>query len=216
MINMNFEDQVWINTDAEEWTLSPNKAVWRKPLEREAAESGRATSLVKFAANATFTPHEHPGGEEIFVLDGVFSDEHGDYAAGSYLRNPANSHHTSFSRSGCTLLVKLNQFQADDHATVRIDTHQAEWFSGIHQVQIMPLHQFGTEHVCLVKWPKGERFNPNHGSKGEEVFILSGELREGQSIYPAHSWLRFPQTQIHALEAIEDSVIWLKAGHLPK
>ena len=60
----------------------------RKLLEREEAERGRATSIVRYAAGAAFNTHEHPLGEEIFVLEGVFSDENGDYPAGTYIRNP--------------------------------------------------------------------------------------------------------------------------------
>ena len=60
-------------------------------LERQGAESGRATSVVRYAPGSDFAAHTHTGGEEFIVLDGVFSDDSGDYSAGSYVRNPVGS-----------------------------------------------------------------------------------------------------------------------------
>lgn len=64
------------------------------------------TALVRWAPQTFFNPHRHWGGEEIFVVEGVFSDEHGDYPAGSWLRSPHMSQHQPFSREGCLILVK--------------------------------------------------------------------------------------------------------------
>jgi anti-sigma factor ChrR (cupin superfamily) len=44
----------------------------------------------------------------------VFQDEHGDFPAGSYVRNPPQSHHTPGSKPGCTMFVKLWQFAMRD------------------------------------------------------------------------------------------------------
>ena len=52
------------------------------------------------------TPHRHFGGEEIFVLEGVFADEFGEYPAGTWLRSPHMSMHKPFSREGCLIFVK--------------------------------------------------------------------------------------------------------------
>jgi anti-sigma factor ChrR (cupin superfamily) len=64
------------------------------------------TALVRWAPQTFFNPHRHWGGEEIFVIEGVFSDEHGDYPAGSWLRSPHMSQHQPFSREGCLIFVK--------------------------------------------------------------------------------------------------------------
>ena len=64
------------------------------------------TAMVRWAPDTYFNPHRHYGGEEIFVLEGVFSDEHGDYPQGSWLRSPHLSQHQPFSREGCLILVK--------------------------------------------------------------------------------------------------------------
>ena len=64
------------------------------------------TAMVRWAPDTYFNPHRHYGGEEIFVLEGVFSDEHGRYPQGSWLRSPHLSQHQPFSREGCLIWVK--------------------------------------------------------------------------------------------------------------
>jgi ChrR-like protein with cupin domain len=56
------------------------------------------------------------------VLEGVFQDEHGDYPTGTYVRNPPTSSHTPASEAGCTIFVKLWQFDPHDRTPVPIDT----------------------------------------------------------------------------------------------
>lgn len=215
MFNMDFTQRLAIDTQQQDWQASPAKGVWRKPLEREAKESGHTTSIVKYEAGSAFATHTHPLGEEILVLEGVFSDEHGDYPAGSYIRNPPGSQHAPFSQQGCTLLVKLNQFDPHDSSTVRIDTRNTPWRQGIGGLQVMGLHQFEHEHVALVKWPAGERFQPHRHFGGEEILVLSGEFRDEFGVYPTHTWLRSPHMSEHFPYVEQETVIWVKTGHLP-
>lgn len=215
MLNMNFNQRVVINTTEQAWQASPSKTVWRKPLEREAQESGHTTSVVKYDAGASFSQHSHPLGEEILVLEGVFSDEHGDYPAGTYIRNPPGSKHSPFSREGCVILVKLNQFNSADLEEVRIDTTSTPWLPGQGGLQVMPLHNFEHEHVALVKWPVGEVFKPHRHFGGEEIFVLSGTFKDEHGSYEKGSWLRNPHMSQHHPYVDEETVIWVKTGHLP-
>ena len=82
---------------------------------------------MRYAAGSAFSSHRHDGGEEILVLEGVFSDEHGDYPAGTYLRNPPGTSHQPHSVPGCTIFVKLWQFAADDNTAVQIDIRPASY-----------------------------------------------------------------------------------------
>src|SRR5664279_594806 len=125
MLNMEFARRVVIDTNALDWQPSPARGVWRKPLAREEAERGHATSIVRYDPGSSFARHAHPLGEEILVLDGVFSDEFGDFGAGTYFRNPPGSSHAPSSQPGCVLLVKLHQFLPGDTMQVRIDTAHA-------------------------------------------------------------------------------------------
>jgi len=214
-LNMDFATKVVIKTTEQDWVASPSPNVWRKPLARAAAEHGHSTSLVRFSPGSYFPEHTHPLGEEILVLEGVFSDENGDYPAGTYIRNPPGSRHAPFSREGCTLFVKLDQFDPDDASTVRMDTRSTPWLPGQGRLEVMPLHDYRGEHVALVKWPERERFQPHTHFGGEEILVLSGEFKDEHGSYPAGSWLRSPHMSRHHPFVEEPTVIWVKVGHLP-
>ncbi|WP_411360884.1 cupin domain-containing protein [Pseudidiomarina sp. YC-516-91] len=215
MLNMDFSQRVVIESAKSDWQPSPAAGIERKLLEREEAERGRATSIVRYAAGSRFNTHEHPLGEEIFVLDGVFSDETGDYPAGTYLRNPPGSAHAPFSEQGCTLFVKLHQFARADRATVRINTNTQRWLPGHGGLQVMPLHSFETEHVALVKWPAGEVFQPHRHYAGEEILVLSGEFIDEHGRYPKGTWMRSPHASKHTPHVEQETIIYVKTGHLP-
>lgn len=215
-LNMDFTQAVTIKTHQQEWLPSPKPGVWRKPLERLEAETGWTTSIVKYEPGARFTTHHHPFGEEIWVLEGVFSDEHGDYPAGSYLRNPPGSSHAPFSLQGCVIFVKLNQFDKHDLATVRINSEQQDWLAGIGGLTVMPLHNFSTQHTALVRWPAGEVFQPHRHFGGEEIFVLSGEFIDENGRYPSGTWLRRPHLSEHCPYVEQETVILVKTGHLPE
>ncbi|WP_323752281.1 cupin domain-containing protein [Marinobacter sp.] len=215
MLNMDFSQRVVIRTHELDWTPSPAAGVERKPLAREEAERGHATSIVRYTPGASFSRHEHPLGEEILVLEGVFSDENGHYPAGTYLRNPPGSGHAPFSKEGCTLLVKLHQFDQRDRTTICIDTTTAEWLPGIGGLKVMPLHDFEHEHVALVKWPPNEVFQPHRHFGGEEILVLSGEFCDENGRYPKGTWMRSPHMSQHHPFVEKETVIWVKTGHLP-
>ena len=215
MLNMDFSQPLVIKTAEMDWIPSPSPKVLRKPLEREAAESGHVTSIVQYLPEASFKQHSHPMGEEILVLEGVFSDETGDYGPGTYIRNPPGSAHTPFSKDGCVILVKLNQFKSDDLEFVRIDTQATAWQQGIGGLQVMPLHEFKGEHVALVKWPADEVFQPHSHFGGEEILVLSGTFNDEHGAYPKHSWLRSPHLSEHHPFVKQETIIWVKTGHLP-
>ena len=211
---MDFTKNVTINTSRQDWVKSPAKGVWRKPLAREDAERGHATSFVKYEPGAKFSAHGHPKGEEILVLEGVFSDESGDYPAGTYFRNPEGYSHAPYSKEGCVLFVKLHQFQKDDNRKVCIDTNTAIWQQGIGGLEVMPLHEHKGESVALVKWPAGEKFQPHTHFGGEEILVLSGEFIDEHGRYPAGSWIRSPHMSQHCPFVEQETVILVKVGHL--
>ena len=214
MLNMDLTQSIAIDTNQMEWEESPSKGVWRKPLAREAAEHGHTTSVVRYDAGSSFSPHKHPLGEEILVLDGVFSDEHGDYPAGTYLRNPPGSSHSPRSEPGCVLLVKLDQFDPQDSTTLSIDTNTDLWLDAEGGLQIMPLHDFDNESVALLKWPPEARLRTHQHYGGEEVFVISGSLFDEYGQYPAGTWMRSPHASEHCPYVEEETVIWIKTGHL--
>ncbi|MCP4186037.1 MAG: cupin [Gammaproteobacteria bacterium] len=214
MLNMNFNETIVVDTSQQEWEASPMAGVWRKPLACEAAEQGHTTSVVRFEAGSSLSAHTHPLGEEILVLEGVFSDEHGDYPAGSYLRHPPGSSHKPFSEEGCKIFVKLDQFDSDDNETLCVDTHCSEWLPGPDKLQVMPLHEHGHESVAMVKWPKNAKFQPHRHFGGEEIFVVSGTFMDEWGSYSAGTWVRNPHNSEHFPYVQDETVIWVKTGHL--
>lgn len=214
MLNMDFSQRVVCETRDAEWVASPRAGVWRKPLAREAAEQGHATSIVRYDAGASFSAHNHPGGEEILVLEGTFSDETGDYGAGTYFRNPMGFRHAPFSEEGCVILVKLHQFLPGDENHVVVVTGTAQWQPGHGGLRVIPLHQFEGESVALVRWPAGERFQRHVHPGGEEIYVISGELTDEHGRYPAGTWIRSPHMSEHFPYAEQETLIWVKTGHL--
>ena len=186
-------------------------------LDRIGDELARATSIVRYASGSSFSRHEHAKGEEFLVLDGVFSDNHGDYPAGFYVRNPPGTGHAPFSKDGCRILVKLRQFDPQDLTPVVIDTcDQRLWQHDVDaNTRYLPLYEFDTERVGMVWIASGSTYPVLSDPGGTEIFIVSGSMRYGDEQLPAESWLRFPAARAAELRASADTVLWMKRGHLP-
>jgi anti-sigma factor ChrR (cupin superfamily) len=99
-LNADFTKRAVVHAATLDWQASPMAGVERRMLDRIGDEVARATSIVRYAPHSQFSPHEHDGGEEFLVLEGVFQDEYGDFPAGCYVRNPPQSRHTP--RGGST------------------------------------------------------------------------------------------------------------------
>ncbi len=185
-------------------------------LDRLGGEVARATTIVRFAPGSQFPAHVHGGGEEILVLDGVFQDGSGDYPAGSYIRNPPTSEHTPASAPGCTIFVKLWQFDPADRTQVSIDTNKMPYLSTHERAGavVMPLFHGAREDVRLERWPAG-RIIPIDAAGGMEILVLEGSFFEGGEVFEALSWLRLPKTARTEVRTLEDGArVWIKQGHL--
>ncbi|AFY39344.1 anti-ECFsigma factor, ChrR [[Leptolyngbya] sp. PCC 7376] len=214
-INADFNQRVVLETNQLDWQDSPMQGVRRRMLDRDGAEVARATSLVKYEPGSYFTAHTHGGGEEFFVVEGTFSDEHGDYSAGTYVRNPVDSSHAPFSKDGCTIFVKLWQMSPEDDQQKAINTNTEHWLPGMVQgLSVLPLHAHGTENVALVKWEPGTKFQTHRHWGGEEILVLEGTFADEQGIYPKGTWLRNPPNSIHTPFSDEGCIIYVKTGHL--
>lgn len=214
-LNADFSQRVAIDTESQPWVASPLPGVERRMLDRIGDEVARATSLVRYAPGSFFSPHEHGGGEEFLVLEGVFSDEHGDFGPGMYLRNPVGSRHKPFSREGCTILVKLWQMAPEDQEFVRIDTASAAWEPwSMEGVEVVRLAERADEQVLLMRLQPGTVLPTHDHPGGEELFVLEGELADQNGSYPKGTWLRNPPGSSHTVRSEQGCTIWLKLGHL--
>ena len=214
-LNADFSQRVVIRPEDYDWVQSPAGGVERMMLDRIGDEVARATTIVRFAPDSWFDAHTHGGGEEYLVLDGVFSDESGDYPAGTYVRNPIGTRHKPHTREGCTILVKLHQFDPSDTEQFHIDTNEAAFRPGqVEGLSVLPLHAAVNETVALVRWAPGTRFNAHRHWGGEEIFVLEGTFQDEHGDYPAGTWLRSPHLSEHTPFSDEGCLIYVKTGHL--
>lgn len=138
-INADFSHRAVVAADQHQWVASPQHGVERVMLDRVGQEKARATSIVRYAPHSEFPAHPHPGGEEILVLSGTFSDADAHYPAGWYLRNPPGSRHQPFSKEGATIFVKLQQMPEDEQQVVRINTRESKAWRNEGQGAVCPL-----------------------------------------------------------------------------
>ncbi len=215
-LNSNLNERVVVQSTSMAWIDSPAQGIQRKLLERDGTEVARATSVVRYAAGSQFTSHTHDLGEEIFVLDGVLSDETGNFGPRTYIKNPPGSSHAPRSQNGCTLLVKLRHLDPADKERTIVDTHSTTWFPGIVPgLSVMPLSEFGTQHTALVRWAPGTQFNPHRHFGGEEIYVIDGVFEDEFGRYPAGTWIRSPHLSAHRPFSKEGCTIFVKTGHLP-
>lgn len=214
-IHADLKQRAVVLSDDLPWVDSPMPGVQRRMLERDGQEVARATSIVRYAPGSYFSAHTHGGGEEYLVLEGVFSDEHGDFGPGTYVRNPVGSSHTPHSKDGATILVKLWQMDPQDQQQITIDTHQAAWAPGLTEgLTVLPLHTYGTENVALVKWAPGTKFQTHYHLGGEEIFVIDGTFADEHGVYPKGTWIRSPHGSVHTPYSEEGCLIYVKTGHL--
>ena len=215
-INGNLAERAFADTTRMEWTQSPSGTVWRKRVHLVGpVESGQVTSVVRYEPSSHFHAHDHPDGEEILVLDGVFSDEHGDWPAGTYLLNPEGFRHAPHSEPGCTLFVKLRQFAGRDRQHVVVDTGALRWdpseLPGIGQKPLYRQPGY-SDVVRLEHWPADGEITELSFPEGAEIFILDGDLIEAGQTYRAGCWLRFPVRDRARLRSASGCTLYAKRG----
>lgn len=215
VLNMDFSKAVIVNINNVPWETSPMKGVERRRLERVNAETGHTTSIVRFASDSYFPEHLHNGGEEFFVLEGVFSDHVGDFVAGYYVRNPPASSHMPFTKEGCTIFVKLCQMQSHGESQVNIDTRKQPWKEDkVDGCYVMPLFENEHEQVQLYKLEAGTQINEAFFEHGFEFLLLSGDITINQTPCHGSCWARFPKESTLSITTEKGCIFWNKQGHL--
>lgn len=217
-INGDLSVRVVVDTTRMPWTPSPSGTVWRKRVHLVGpAEAGQVTSVVRYEPNSRFPRHDHPDGEEILVLEGVFSDEHGDWPAGTFLLNPEGFRHTPFSKPGCVLFVKLRQFPGKQRRHVVVDTNALAWEpSAIAGVAYKALYeQTGFADVIrLERWEAQTDLGVVSYLEGAELFVLEGAFADEHGTYGARHWLRFPVNSTHHPRSVDGCTLYVKRSGL--
>lgn len=101
-----------VKTQEKEWLLLIEngiqyKGVFVMSLRFNEDQNRSYTILLKFEPNASYPYHNHPAGEEIFVLSGSCEIENAILTSGDYLYTPPNYKHAVKSENGCILLISI-------------------------------------------------------------------------------------------------------------
>lgn len=215
-INARFDAPVIVATASLPWLASPMQGVERRMLDRIGGEVARATSIVRYAPHSHFPGHVHSGGEEFIVLEGVFQDEHGDYPAGTYVRNPVGTSHVPGSEQGCTIFVKLWQFDPEDQAQFALDLTRlplapAAGRPGIAEASLALREN---EDVRIEQWDPAAA-DQLAAAGGFELLVLEGSLAHPGGLLVRHDWARYPEgTALPLVAGEEGARVWIKRGHL--
>ena len=215
-LNGDLSRRVAMHCAAMDWQSSPGGEVLRKRLHLVGgAESGQVTSVVRYEPGAAFPAHDHPGGEEILVLEGTFSDERGDWPKGSYLLNPEGYRHAPYSTEGCLLFVKLRQYGGAGRAELGLEIDSVEWergeASGIETRWLYRDPRF-SDSTRLEHWPAGLRQSLRSFHRGAEVFVLEGAFVDEGETFGIGSWLRLPPEGGFTPVSENGCVVYLKEG----
>lgn len=213
LVNADFSRWASVTPGEYQWVASPQSGVERVMLDRVGEEDARATSVVRYAPDSFFPRHQHPGGEEIFVLSGMFSEEDRHYPAGWYLRNPPGSSHRPFSNEGAVIFVKLRQMLPSECRSVRIDTRDPASWQRRHGREVCPLFSNTTEHVCLRRLAPGESVSVG-AVRSAELLVLAGDVVIGAQCYERGSWVRAPAGERPVIAAgTWGATLYLKTRH---
>lgn len=204
-MNNDYDKRALIDTNKLIWEDGQNKGILKKLLSKKEDEE---TSILKIEKDTKLNIQSKINSVEIFVLEGTYLNEYGEFKKGTYLYFPKEDESFVTSKDGCTIFRKINYFKQDEIIT--IDTNSTVWLSGQGNLKVMPLNT----QTALVKWPKDERFIPHKHWGGEEIFVLKGTFMDEYDSYPKGYWIRSPHLSEHFPYVNEETIIFVKTGHL--
>jgi anti-sigma factor ChrR (cupin superfamily) len=169
---------------------------------------------VRYAPGSHFPAHPHPGGEEILVLSGTFSEDGAHYPAGWYLRNPPGSSHRPSSEEGAVIFVKLQQMRPHERHPVRIDTRAESSWQNQGGRAVCTLFSDDHERTSLQRLAPGEALFTGPVD-GAELLVLKGHVVADGESCERGSWLRLPAGRYPGIVAgTQGATLYLKLGRL--
>jgi len=204
-VNDDYDVKVAIESDELDWEECCIYGSYVKLFSQKKLEE---TSLIKIEKGGFLSKTDVYNSVELLVLEGEYINEFGSYSKGTYIKLPKENEKFVRSEKGCVVFRKINYKHNNEEITV--DTSRSEWLQGQGNLEVMPL----SEQTALVKWPKGEKFIAHKHWGGEEIFVLSGIFMDEHGNYAANCWIRSPHLSQHFPFVEEETVIFVKTGHL--
>ncbi len=204
-MNSDYEKKISIESNALDWIeYTPFNSYIKQFSKRQKEE----TSLVKINKDSILSKKDIVNSIEIFVLEGIYTNEFGSFEKGTYLKFPKENERYVKSQEGCVVFRKINYKHNNEELIV--NTNKSQWLQGQGNLTVIPL----SEQTALVKWPKDERFIPHKHWGGEEILVLSGTFIDEYDKYKKGCWIRSPHLSEHFPYVEEETIIFVKTGHL--
>lgn len=203
-MNSNYEKRALINTANMQWKEN-SKNVLKKLL---SLKDNEETSLIKLNENSILNQNSKINSVEIFVLEGTYINQYGEFSEGTYLKLSEENESLVKTDTTCVIFRKTNHFTNEQK--IIVNTKTSQWLKGQGNLEVMPLDI----QTALVKWPKDEKFIPHKHFGGEEIFVLTGIFMDEHGQYPKGSWIRSPHLSAHFPYVEEETIIFVKTGHL--
>jgi len=216
-INADCAQLVILRPADREWEDAGQAGVSRAVLERINHRTlGRETALMRLAPGTRLAPEVLDRRLEIFVIEGTFSDGHGDYGARTFIMNPPGTTYAAASRDGCLLYTKRLDGFAGDSARIVIDLADAAWKPfGERVAEVVPFYQVGERGVAARVghvFPNAKIAEHDHPG-GEEVLILDGVFKDQFGDGTPGTWLRYPIGLAHEPYSGDDgALIYIRDG----
>jgi len=197
-----------------EWAATKDLKITKKIIEKiSTGNNQQITSLVHYGAGAVSSPHCHPYGEEIFVLEGTFSDERGDFSTGSYIRNPPDSFHQPYSKYGCLIFIKNGYMNSRETSHLHVETYSENWKVDVSPVtDVINLYNKRDEKVDLVQFLPADLPSKQSFQAGIELFVLEGVLNCQDKFYPKNTWLRETGDSFQGFFSRSGCTVYRKTG----
>lgn len=213
--DMKSEEQRNILTSELAWTETGTSGVEKKLIVAGNESGMHEVSILRLASGARLPSLPEGWGIEVVVLEGSWQLPEGNLEKNGYSRRPPGEVRAGSTVTGCTLYVRSGPFAEDDGELVHSQAEEEPWLAGHGNLRVKALHSMDQQGTAFVHWPAGERFIRHQHWGGEEIFVLSGTFRDEHGTYPKGSWILSPHLSTHHPFVEEETVIFVKTGHLP-
>lgn len=205
-VNADLTRHVIVHTADMAWEETGHPGIRQKRLERlNDPVKGRETLLMRLDPDTALPTMETPARMEIYVVEGAYTDEHGDHPAGTYIQYPPGFSHSPSSKAGCVLFVKRRNGRGGEHLV--IDTNRDEWQPWGHRGgKMIRFYKddggFEAAHIGDMR-PNAQIPEHDHPG-GEEIFIFGGAMADEFGVCKPGTWVRFPVGLRHTPASLDD------------
>ena len=150
---------------------------------------------------------------DIYIIQGQLIEKGGlVHSAETFLSRRTDAGLNAGPQGAVLFVYRDRSVRSDTQVTMPAST--LEWHPGAAPgITVAPL--YATDHLLtLVAWEPGTQMHLHDHPTGEEIFVLSGELRDQNGRYPVGTWQRlYPGTK-HRPYTETKTRILLRNGHL--